>query len=433
GQNGFVLGNLLADLLQLGDNLFFGELGQAVQLQFKNGIRLARAQLEALHQAFARFEARSRGPDELDHGVQIVERDLVAFQDVLALAGPGQQVGGAAAHNIHTMVDEVLNGLDEPHLFGLPVDHSQEDHAEAFLHAGVFVELVQNDLWLSPALEFNHNAHAVAARFIAHVGDIVNYLVEHQVCNALNQVGFVDLVGNLGNDDRLAVFGQVLNGSLGAHCEATAPGPVGFRDAAASVNEAAGWEVWTFYNLQNLFERGLRIIHQQNGGIQDFRQVMRRDVGCHPHGNTIGAVDQQVGNPGRQHHWLSSAFIEISDKIHRILVNIGQHLVGNLHQAGFGITIGRGRVAIDGPEISLSIHQRIAQAPGLRQPYQRVIHRAVSVRVIFLQALAHYAGALGKAAVIVQSFAKHRVENAAMHRLEPVIHTGQCATIDDRH
>ncbi len=131
GQDRLVLGDLLADLLQLVEQLVDGELGEAVELQFENGIDLA--QREALFlvrqalavegdddlgalapgvQVFARLGARTRGADDADDRVEIVERDLVAFQNVLALAGLAQQEDGAALHDIDAVIDEAANGLD---------------------------------------------------------------------------------------------------------------------------------------------------------------------------------------------------------------------------------------------------------------------------------------------------------------------------------
>ena len=142
-----------------------------------------------------------------------------------------QQVGGAAAHHVDAVVDEVLDRLDQAHFLGLPVDHRQQDHAEAFLHRGVLEELVEHELRFAAALEFDHDAHAVAVALVADVGDVVDDLVVDQFRDALDQPRFVHLVGNFGDDDRLAVFGDVLDAGLGAHHEAAAAGPVGFEDS----------------------------------------------------------------------------------------------------------------------------------------------------------------------------------------------------------
>ncbi len=64
--------------------------------------------------------------------------------------------------------------------------------------------------WLSTicgfgaALQFDHDAHAIAIAFVANVGDVVDDLVVDQVGDAFDQPGLVYLVRNFGDDDGLA-------------------------------------------------------------------------------------------------------------------------------------------------------------------------------------------------------------------------------------
>ncbi len=109
----------------------------------------------------------------------------------------------------------------KPHLFRLSVHDRQQDHAEPFLHRRVLEELVENDLRLGAALQFDHDAHPVAIAFVANVGDVVDGLVVHQIGDALDQTRLVHLVWNLGDDDGLPVFVDVLDGGAGAHHEAS--------------------------------------------------------------------------------------------------------------------------------------------------------------------------------------------------------------------
>ena len=130
GQDRFVLGDLFAHLLQFVQHLVDGKLRQPVELQFEDGVDLAQREafflvrqplavqvdddLLALApgiQILARLDARTRGANELDDRVEIVERNLVAFQNVLALARLAQQEDGAALHHVDAVIDEAANGL----------------------------------------------------------------------------------------------------------------------------------------------------------------------------------------------------------------------------------------------------------------------------------------------------------------------------------
>ena len=204
---------------------------------------------EVLDQVDAGVGAVLAAANDADHVVHAIERDLVALEDVLAVARLLQQERGAAAHHIDAVIDEVADGLHQSHFLGLVVDHGQEDHAEALLHRGVLEELVEHDLRLASALELDDDAHAVAVALVADVADLVDDLVVHQVGDALDEPRLVHLVGNLGDDDGVFVLGDVLDGGLGAHHEASAAGAVGFGDAAASVDESAGGEVGALHEL----------------------------------------------------------------------------------------------------------------------------------------------------------------------------------------
>ncbi len=231
---------------ELVEELVDGELGEAVELQLEDGVDLAvgederaggreghvdvvlcgvevdagelgAAEVDALvgevaEEVLAGVGAARRLADDLDDVVEVVERDLVAEQDVLAVAGLAEEEGGAAADDFDAVLEEGADGVVEREDLGLAVVDGQEDHGEALLHLGVLVELVEDDLVLGAALELDDDAHAVAVGLVAHVGDVVDDLVVDELGDALDEVGLVDLVGDLGDDDGLAAAGDVFDG-----------------------------------------------------------------------------------------------------------------------------------------------------------------------------------------------------------------------------
>ena len=232
------------------------------------------------------------GPaDDSDHVVQVIERDLVADQNVLAFARLAQVVAGAAQHHIAAMLDEQADKFEQPHLFGLAAGDGQQYHAERFLHLGVLVEIVQNELRFFAALELDDNAHALAVTLVAHVGDAINLFVLRQFRDALDERGLVHLVRNLGDDYVLAVLGNFFNRGFGAHREAAAPGFVGCFDAFAAGDIAAGREIRPGHELHHFLERCVRPLDHQHGGVNDFAEVMRRNIGGHAHGDAARPVD----------------------------------------------------------------------------------------------------------------------------------------------
>ena len=183
--------------------------------------------------------------DDLDDPVEVVEGDLVAEQDVLAVAGFLKEKGGAAADDVLAMLEEGADGVVERELLGLAVVDGQEDHGEGLLHLRVLVELVEDDLGLGAALEADVDAHAIAVGFVAELvaGDVGDDAFVDELGDALHELGLVDLVGDLLDDDGFAAAGDLLDLGLGAHHEAAAAGAVGVGDAGFAEDEAAGGEV----------------------------------------------------------------------------------------------------------------------------------------------------------------------------------------------
>jgi hypothetical protein len=73
------------------------------------------------------------------------------------------------------------------------------------------------------ALDLDHDAIAVAVGFVAQRGDAVDLLLAPQLADALDHRGLVHLVGNLADDDRLALAAQRLEVDLAAHHDAPRP------------------------------------------------------------------------------------------------------------------------------------------------------------------------------------------------------------------
>ena len=51
--------------------------------------------------------------------VEVIQRVLIAFQNVLAILRLLQQESRAPAHHVDAVIDEVLDRLDQSHLPGL--------------------------------------------------------------------------------------------------------------------------------------------------------------------------------------------------------------------------------------------------------------------------------------------------------------------------
>ena len=65
--------------------------------------------------------------------------------------------------------------------------------------------------------------------------------------------------------------------------------------------------------------------------------------------------------------------VEVGLKIDGIPLDVLQHGHGHARQPGFGIAVGRRRIAIYRAKVSLAIHQGIAKREFLDHPDQRIV------------------------------------------------------------
>src|SRR4029077_9374719 len=104
----FEVSDSLDDLFVLLHDLVALEAGEAAQPHVDDRLRLPLGELEALLQAVLRSLLVLGLTDRLDDGVQVVESDLEAFEEVRPLASTLELVAGAASQDVAAMIDVML-------------------------------------------------------------------------------------------------------------------------------------------------------------------------------------------------------------------------------------------------------------------------------------------------------------------------------------
>ena len=161
-------------------------------------------------------------------------------------------------------------------------------------------------------------------------------------------------------------------------------------------------------------------------------EVVRRDVRRHADRDAGGAVDQQIRNARRQHHRLVARAVVIGAERDRVLLDLGQHLVADARQPALGVAHRRGVVAVERSEVARAVDERIPQREGLRHAHERLVERGVAVRMVVAHHVADHLRALAVLGVGGQVLLPHRVQDAALHRLQAVADVRQRARGDDR-
>ena len=108
------------------------------------------------HQPRLGLGLRGRGANHADHFVDIGVGQQQAFDGVLALPRLGQQELRAAADDRSPMADELFQQLLERQHPRLAVDQRQEDDRERVLQRRELVKLIEHDLRIGVALQFEN-------------------------------------------------------------------------------------------------------------------------------------------------------------------------------------------------------------------------------------------------------------------------------------
>ena len=157
------------------------------------------------HQALLGLLGVLGGADDLDDQVDVRQRQREAAQQVRPLLRLLQVELRAPDDDRLAVVDEVPQQVVQRQDARLVVDDREEDDPEGRLHRRQRVELVQDDLRVLAALQLDDHPDAVAVRLVAQVRDPLELLLVDELGDPLDQLGLVDLVGDLRDDDRLLV------------------------------------------------------------------------------------------------------------------------------------------------------------------------------------------------------------------------------------
>jgi hypothetical protein len=158
---------------------------------------------------------------------------------------------------------------------------------------------------------------------------------------------------------------------------------------------------------------------QRDGGVEDFGEVVRRDIGGHADGDAGATVDDEVGEARRKDRGLLGGLVVVGDEVDGVGVDVGEELAGEARHAGFGVAHGGGWVAVDGAEVSLAVDQGVAQREGLGEADHGVVDRGVAVGVVVAHDVAGDLGGFGVLLVELETHLLHAVEDAAMVGVKP--------------
>ena len=107
--------------------------------------------------------------------------------------------------------------------------------------------------------------------------------------------------------------------------------------------------------------------------------------------------------------------------------------MGDARHAHLGIAHGRRRVAVNGTEVALTIHQHITQGKGLRHAHNGVVNRRVPVRVVLANDVTDNTRRFLVGLVIVIAQLAHGEQRPPVYRFQPIARIGQRTSHNHAH
>jgi hypothetical protein len=166
-------------------------------------------------------------------------------------------------------------------------------------------------------------------------------------------------------------------------------------------------------------------------GADDLDKVVRGHVRGHSDGDATGAVDQEVRVGGGHHGRLHQLVVIVGNEVDGLFVEAGGHQHGRRCESRLGVARSR-RAVIHRPEVAVPVHEWEPHGEGLGHAHQRVIDGRVTVRVVLAHHLTDDTTALDVCAFGSEPELAHAVEDASLHRLEPVARVRQGTRVDHR-
>ena len=188
---------------------------------------------------------------------------------------------------------------------------------------------------------------------------------------------------------------------------------------------------WTY--LRQVVDGQLGIVDERRDRAGHLAEVVRRDVRGHADRDPRRAVDEQVRQLRGQDRGLAQPAVVVVDEVDGLLLDVGEHLVGDRRHPRLGVAHRRRRVAVDRAEVALPVDERVAQAEVLGHAHERLVQGQVAVGVVLRHRLADDAGALAVRRGGAQPHLVHRVQDSPMDRLQAVAHVRQRPRHDHAH
>ena len=418
------------ELRLLGPDLHLLQAREIAQPQVEDRLGLHVGEPEPAHE---RLPRALFFPDDRDDLVDVEERDEQALQDVQPVVDLIEAMLGPAAHRRDAKLQplgedrfqiRLSRAVVEPHHGHVdPVAPLQIRRREQVRHQPLDVDAVRS----------GNDDEAGGVLVVGLVAQVLHHrqlLREHLLRDLLQHLRARDLVREGEHDDR-----AVLALETRAHPHAARSALVHRDEIFARGDDLGlGREVRAANVIAEIADGSLRLVEEPDAGGDDLAQVVRRNVRRHADRDSRRPVQQHVREAGREQLRLVERAVEVRAPLDGAFAQLSQQHLREPGELRLGVAHRRERLRIvGGPPVSLTVDQRIAGRERLREEHHRLVARALPVRVELAEHVADGARGLLVLRTGGQTQLRHRVDDAPLHRLQPVADMRQGAIEDHVH
>ena len=437
GKNALVVGDLFLEILVLRLQLTPFQTGQGAETHVDDRLGLGIGKSEGCHQLLLRDGHRLAGADDADDLFNVIKGDQQAFQNMGPFLCLVQVIFCAAGDHILLMLQVQIQHLQKIQDLRLVIDQCQHDYAEGIFHLRMLQKMIQDNLRIYVLPELNDDPHALAVGFVPEIRDAINPLLFVKISDLLNEPCLVHEIGKLRHDDAVLSVRHGLDICHRTDLDLSASGAVGFRDSLSAEDHGSRRKIRSLYDLADIVQSRLPVldpvVNDLVNSADNLPQIVGRNVGRHADGDSGGSVHQKVRESAGKHCRFFLRLIKVRCKVHRILVDVGEHLHGDLAETGLGITHGRSAVTVHRTEVSVAVHQRIAEIPLLCHVDQGAVDGGITMRMIFTHRIADDTGALSVRLVGSVVQLDHGIKDPPLNRLQTIPDIRQRTGGNDAH
>ena len=140
----------------------------------------------------------------------------------------------------------------------------------------------------------------------------------------LDKAGFIDHIGDFMDNNMLSALNFFIR-SFGSDDQFAFTGCISSPDAGFSHDNTACREVRAFDAFHKIVKSAVRVFNQEIQTVNDFSEVMCRNIGCHTDSNADRTVNKNVRETGRQNNRFFESVIVVGTEIDRIFIDVSDH------------------------------------------------------------------------------------------------------------